>query len=222
MFLDEGQNVLTTWGGKRYVPIPLPTAPVPALAAAALSTRAVSGAQFFGPGLAPGTYGYLFSLLWDDFESAPGAEATVIWAGPGLGEVRVTMPTLPAGASGINVYGRTAGSEVLLARNAAGQLTTSTFLDQGQPLDGQAQVPVNSVYKRGAGRIHRIHVPGSGGTPGAAKVLDSADPTGASPLATVFGPTTPAAGSITDLQIPCKLGILVQSPASMVYLVTYS
>jgi len=222
MFLDEGQNALTTWGGKRYVPIPLPSAPLPALSAAALSTHAVSAAQFFGPGLAPGTYGYLFSLLWDDFEGAPGAETTVAWAGPGLGEVRLVLPTLPAGATGINVYGRAAGAEVLLARNVAGQLSSGTFLDQGQAPDGQAPVPANSVYKRGPGRIHRIHVPGTGGTPGAVKVLDSADPTGGSPLATVFGPTTPPAGSITDLQVACKLGILVQSPASMVYLVTYS
>jgi hypothetical protein len=222
MFLDEGQNALTTWGGKRYVPLPLPTPPVPVLAAAALSTQAVSASQLFGPGLPPGTYGYLFSLLWDDFESAPGGQATVVWAGPGLGEVRVAIPTLPPGASGINIYGRTAGSEILLARNATGQLEPGTFVDQGQALDGQAQVPASSAYKRGAGRVHRIHVPGSGGTPGAVKVLDSADPTGASPLATVFGPTTPAAGSITDLQVPCKLGILVQVPASMVCLVTYS
>ncbi|HVA23636.1 MAG TPA: hypothetical protein VMW62_04510 [Chloroflexota bacterium] len=222
MFLDEGQNTLTTWGGKRYVPIPLPAAPAPALAAAALATHAVSAAQFFGPGLAPGTYGYLFSLLWDDFEGAPGAEATVVWAGPGQGEVRITIPALPVGATGINVYGRTAGSEVLLLRNAAGQLTSGAFLDQGQALDGQAQTPANSIYKRGPGRLHRLHVPGSGGTPGAVKVLDSADPTGSSSLATIFGPTTLSAGSITDLQVPCKLGILIQSPASMVYLATYS
>src|SRR5579862_8357215 len=117
MFLDEGQNALTTWGGKRYVPIPLPAAPTPVLAAAALSTQPVSSSQFFGPGLAAGTYGYRFSLLWDDFESAAGAEATVTWAGPGLGEVRITLPALPAGASGLCVYGRAAGGETLLARN---------------------------------------------------------------------------------------------------------
>ena len=111
---------------------------------------------------------------------------------------------------------------MLLGRNAAGQLAAGTFLDQGQALDGQAQVPANSVFKRGPSRVHRIHVPGSGGTPGAVKVLDSADPTGASPLATLFGPTTPAAGSITDVQIPCKLGILVQYPAAMTFVVTYS
>jgi hypothetical protein len=222
MFFDEGQNVLTSEGGSRYVPIPLPAAPTPVLAAAALSTQPASAAQLFGPGLAPGTYGYLFSLLWDGFEGAPGAEATVIWAGPGLGEVRLTLPALPAGASGINVYGRTAAAEVLLARNAAGQLSSGTFVDQGQALDGQAKVPANSVFKRGAGRVHRLHVPGTGGTPGAVKVLDSADPTGAAALATVFGPTTLAAGSITDVQLPCKLGILIQAPAAMVLLATYS
>lgn len=222
MFIDEGQNALATEGGKHYVPIPLPGAPAPVLASAALSTQAPSSSQFFGPGLAAGTYGYKFSLLWDDFEGAAGAEATVAWAGPGQGEVRITLPALPAGCTGINIYGRTPLGEVLLARNAGGHLSGSTFVDQGQALDGQAAVPANSVYKRGAGRIHRIHVPGSGGTPGAVKVLDTNDPTGASSLTTMFGPATPAAGSITDLQIPCKLGILIQSPAAMVLLVTYS
>lgn len=222
MFIDDGQNALATEGGKRYVPIPMPAAPVPTLAAAALSTQAPSSSQFFGPGLAAGTYGYKFSLLWDDFEGPAGAEATVAWAGPGQGEVRITLPALPAGCTGLNVYGRTAAGEVLLARNVSGQLSGTTFVDQGQALDGQAAVPANSVYKRGAGRIHRIHVPGTGGTPGAVKVLDSNDPTGASSLATVFGPTTPAAGSITDLQLPCKLGMLIQAPAAMVLLVSYS
>src|SRR5581483_7826769 len=146
MFLDEGQNLLATLGGKRFIAIPSPAVPTPALAAAALSTQPVSG-QAFGPGLAPGTYGYLFSLLIDDFETAAGAEATVTWAGPGLGEVRITLPGLPAEASGINIYGRTPAGEVLLARDVHGQLASGTFLDQGQALDGQAAVPANSVYK---------------------------------------------------------------------------
>jgi hypothetical protein len=222
MFFDEGQNALATLGGKRYVPIPLPAAPAPVLSAAGLSSHPSSSAQFFGPGLPAGTYGYLFSVLWDDFEGAPGAEATVAWAGPGPGEVRVTLPALPAGATGLNLYGRTPAGERLLARAAAGQLTAGTFLDQGQPLDGQAPVPANSVFKRGSGRVHRVQVPGTGGTPGAVKILDSADPTGGAALATVFGPSTPAAGSINDLQTPCKAGILIQSPAAMVYVVTYS
>jgi hypothetical protein len=222
MFIDDGQNALATEGGKRYVPIPLPAAPAPTPAAAALSTQAPSSPQFFGPGLAAGTYGYKLSLLWEDFESPAGAEATVNWAGPGLGEVRISLPALPAGCTGLNIYGRTPAGEVLLARNVSGQLSGATFVDQGQALDGQAAVPANSVYKRGGGRIHRIQVPGSGGTPGAVKVLDTGDPTGATGLATVFGPTTPAAGSITDLQVPCKLGILIQYPAAMVLLVTYS
>ena len=221
MFFDEGQNVLATLGGKRLLPIPQPAAPAPVLAAGALATRAASSSQFLGPGLAPGTYGYQFSLLIDDFETAPGAEATVTWAGPGQGEVRVTIPSLPAGATGINVYGRTPAGETLLARNAVAQLTTGTFLDQGQALDGQAAVPANSAFKRGGGRVHRLHVPGTGGTPGNVKIMDTADPTGASGIV-VFGPTTPAAGSISDLQLPCKAGILIQSPAAMVYVVTWS
>jgi len=222
MYLDEGQNTLATLGGKRYVPIPLPAAPVPAIAAAALSTHSPASAQFFGPGLAPGTYGYQFSLLWEDFEGAASAEAIVSWAGPGLGEGRITLPVLAPGVTAINVYGRASGAEVLLARAAAGQLSAATFVDQGQALDGQAPVPANSIFKRGAGRVHRIHVPGTGGTPGNVKMLDSADPTGAGALATIFGPTTLAAGSITDLQAPCRLGILIQSPAAMAYVVTYS
>ena len=48
MFIDEGQDALFTYGGKRYVPIPLPAAPVPVLTAAALSTQAASSAQLFG------------------------------------------------------------------------------------------------------------------------------------------------------------------------------
>jgi hypothetical protein len=222
MHLDEGQNALTSYGGKRYVPIPLPAASAPTLAAAALSTKGPSNARFFGPGLSPGTYGYQFSLLWEDFEGAPGAESTVTWSGPGPGEVRITLPALPEGATGINVYGRTAGAEVLLARNAASQLSAATFVDQGQALDGRAAVPANSVFKRGGGRVHRIHVPGTGATPGNVKILDSADPAGAAALATIFGPTTPAAGSIIDLQVACRRGILIQSPAGMVYVVTYS
>src|SRR5689334_14318181 len=99
MFFDDGQHALTTYGGRRYVPIPLPAAPTPVLAAVALSSQPASSAQAFGPGLAPGTYGYLFSLLWDGFEGAPGAEATVTWAGPGPGEVGITLPVLPAGVS---------------------------------------------------------------------------------------------------------------------------
>jgi len=220
MFLDEGQNLLTTWGGKRYVAIPAPAAPTPVAAAAALGTRPSSAASFFGPGLAPGTYGYRLALLLDDFESQPGPEATVTWAGPGSGEVSISLPALPAGATGLNLYGRTAGSELLLARNVVGQLTAGTFVDQGQPLDGQAQVPANSVYKRGGGRVHRLHVPGTGGTPGNVKVVDTNDPTGASGTI-LFGPSTPAAGSITDLQLPCAAGILIQSPAGMVLVVTY-
>jgi len=221
MFFDDGQHLLATFGGRRCMAIPAPAAPVPVVAAAALASRPVSAAQYFGPGLAPGTYGYRFSLLIDDFETQTGAESTVVWAGPGLGEVAITLPTLPAGATGVNVYGRTAGSEVLLARAATGQLAGATFLDQGQAADGQAQVPANSVFKRGGGRVHRLHVPGAGGTLGNVKILDSADPTGASGTV-LFGPTTPAAGSIVDLQLPCKLGILVQSPAAMVYALTYS
>lgn len=221
MFIDQGQNLLATFGGAQTLPIPMPAAPTPVLTAAALATRPVSSAGFFGPGLAAGSYAYRFSLLMGSFESPPGPEAAVTWAGPGLGEVAITLPALPAGASGINVYGRTAGSEVLLARAAAGQLTAATFLDQGQPLDGQAQAPANSVFKRGGGRLHRLHVPGTGGTPGNVKIMDTADPTGASGL-TVFGPSTPAAGSITDLQLPCALGILIQAPPAMVLLVTYS
>jgi hypothetical protein len=222
MFLDEGHNALATLGGKRYVPLPLPGAPTPVLSAAALSTKAPSAAQFFGPGLAPGTYGYQFSLLWDDFEGAPGSEATVVWAGPGQGEVRITLPVLAAGVTGVNVYGRTPSGETLLARAVAGQLAAGTFLDQGQALDGQAAVPANSAFKHGAGRAHRIHVPGSGGAPGAVKILDSAEPTGAAALATLYGPTTPAAGSITDLQVPCKAGMVVQYPAGMTLVLTYS
>lgn len=133
----------------------------------------------------------------------------------------ITLPPLPSGATAINLYGRTAAAEVLLARKLAGQLSAVTFVDQGQALDGQAQVPANSVFKRGGGRVHRLHVPGTGGTPGNVKILDTADPLGAAGI-TLFGPTTPAAGSILDLQLPCKLGILIQSPAAMVYAVTYS
>ena len=171
MFIDEGQNLLATLGGKRLLPIPPPAAPGPSLAAAALSTRASSGAAFSGPGLAPGTYGYLFSLLIDDFETPPSAEATVTWAGPGLGEVRIAIPTLPAGATGINVYGRTPAGEVMLARNALAQLTIGTFLDQGQALDGQAAVPANSAFKRSGSRVHRLDAPGIGGTLGNVKIL---------------------------------------------------
>ena len=222
MFLDEGQNALATFGGKRYVPAPLPVPAAPALAAGALSNRAVSSAQFLGGGLAAGTYGYVLSYMWEEFEGPAGSEATVSWAGPSLGEVRLTLPALPAGVTGVNVYGRTPSGETLLARNAAGQLSAATFLDQGQPLDPQLPPPANCVFKRGGGRIHRIHVPGTGGTPGAVKVLDSADPTGAAPLATLFGPTTPAAGSITDVQAPCRAGMLVQFPAGMTLVLTYS
>jgi len=221
MFIDEGQNLLATLGGKRYAAIPAPAAPTPALAAAALSTRPSSAAQFFGPGLAAGVYGYRFSLLLDDVETQAGPEATVTWAGPALGEVAIALPALPAGATGLNLYGRTAGGEVLLARNAGSQLAAGTFIDQGQAMDGQGLVPANSLFKRGGGRVHRIHVPGTGGTPGNVKLLDTTDPTGASGIV-LFGPTTPAAGSITDVQLPFKTGLLVQSPAGMVYLVSYS
>jgi hypothetical protein len=222
MYLDEGQQALTTIGGKRYVPLPLPVPAAPGLAAAALGTRAASSSQFLGAGLAPGTYGYLLSYMWEDFEGPAGAEATTTWGGPGQGEVRITLPALPAGVTGVNVYGRTPAGETLLARDAAGQLSAGTFLDQGQPLDGQAPVPANSAFKRGGSRLHRIHVPGTGGTPGPVKVLDSADPTGAAALATLFGPTTPAAGSVADLQVPCRTGILVQFPAGMTLVLTYS
>ncbi|HEU0169060.1 MAG TPA: hypothetical protein VFS62_14880 [Chloroflexota bacterium] len=221
MFIDDGQNLLATLGGKRYAAIPAPAAPTPVLAAAALATRPSSAAQFFGPGLAAGTYGYRFSLLIDDVETQAGPEATVAWAGPGVGEVAVTLPALPAGATALNLYGRTAAGEVLLARNVTGQLAAGAFVDQGQALDGQALVPANSTFKRGGGRVHRIHVPGAGGTPGNVKLIDTSDPTGASGVV-LFGPTTPAAGSITDVQLPFKAGLLVQSPAGMTYLVSYS
>ncbi len=221
MFFDEGQNLLATLGGRRLLPIPTPAAPAPVLAAATLSTQAASSAAALGPGLAAGTYGYRLSLLIDDFESAAGPESTVTWAGPGLGEVRITLPVLPAGATGVNIYGRTQGAEVLLVRAAVGQLAPSTFIDQGQPLAGQQPVPANSAFKRSGGRIHRLHVPGTGGTPGNVKMMDTADPTGGTGI-TVFGPSTPAAASITDLQIPCQAGILIQSPAGMIYAVTYS
>ncbi|MBV8086912.1 MAG: hypothetical protein JO247_19060 [Chloroflexi bacterium] len=221
MFIDEGQNLLATLGGKRCAAIPAPLAPTPVLAAAGLATRPSSAAAYFGPGLATGTYGYRFSLLIDDVETQAGPEATVAWAGPGAGEVAISLPALPAGATGLNLYGRTPAGEVLLARSVAGQLAAGTFVDQGQPLDGQALVPANSMFKRGGGRIHRIHVPGTGGTPGNVKLLDTTDPTGASGTV-LFGPTTPAAGSITDVQLPFKAGLLIQSSAGMTYLVSYS
>src|SRR5579883_1338985 len=175
MYLDEGQQALITYGGKRYAPAPLRVPAAPTLAATALTSQAVSSSQFLGPGLGTATYGYRLSYMWEDVEGPAGPEATVAWAGPGQGEVRITLPILPAGVTGVNIYGRTASGETLLARNAVGQLSPSTFLDQGQALDPQLPVPANSVFKRGGSRLHRIHVPGTGGTPGAVKVLDTAD-----------------------------------------------
>jgi len=75
-----------------------------------------------------------------------------------------------------------------------------------------------TVVKPTAGRLARLIVLGSGGTLGNVTVHDSPDASG--PV--VFGPTTPAAGQVVELQIPCSAGITVVTAAATALLVTYS
>jgi hypothetical protein len=69
----------------------------------------------------------------------------------------------------------------------------------------------------GAGRLCRIHVPGTGGTLGNVTVYDSLTATGT----VLFGPTSPSAGQIIDLQIPVGTGITVVTAAATAAIVTY-
>lgn len=220
MFIDEGQQALVSYGGRKTVFIPGPgVAPAPVLAAVALSTKPAGTAAYLGPGLAAGTYGYLFSWQCEDWEYPVSAEAQVTWNGPGLGEVRVTIPVLAPGATDINLYGRAVGAEVMLQRHLVagvqGQvLAPLTFVDQGQAVDGQLQVAANTYYKRGGGRVHRLHVPGGGGALGNVTIADAANGDGSGGRGNIYGPTMAVVSSITDIQVVCPNGVLVTRAAA--------
>lgn len=85
---------------------------------------------------------------------------------------------------------------------------------------GRAYAPISATTNailNGAGRLCRIHCVGTGGTIGAITAYDSL--TGAGTV--IFGPTTPTAGQIFDLQIPVGTGISVVLAAATTILVTW-
>jgi hypothetical protein len=68
-------------------------------------------------------------------------------------------------------------------------------------------------------RLCKIHIPGTGGTPGNITVYDNG--AGVATGTVLYGPTTPTAGQIIDLQIPCDNGITIVTASAMVGFVTY-
>lgn len=69
----------------------------------------------------------------------------------------------------------------------------------------------------GAGWLRKIHVPGTGGTPGNITIYDALTATG-NPI---YGPTTPSAGQIIDIQRRVGTGITVVTAAATVCDVAY-
>ena len=67
------------------------------------------------------------------------------------------------------------------------------------------------------GRLCRIHVPGTGGTLGNVTVYDNTSGSGTA----IYGPTSPSAGDIIDLQLPVQTGITVVTAAATTLIVTY-
>lgn len=65
----------------------------------------------------------------------------------------------------------------------------------------------------GAGWVRRIHVPGTGGTLGAITIYDNTAASGR----IIFGPTTPTAGQIIDLQRRVAIGIEVVAASATVW-----
>ncbi|MGH2365974.1 MAG: hypothetical protein ACRDGF_10195 [Chloroflexota bacterium] len=100
------------------------------------------------------------------------------------------------------------------------------YLDEAQLLlattGGKFHASVSTagttVVKASAGRLARLMVLGNGGTLGTVTVHDSLDTSG--PI--VYGPTTPSAGDVIELQIPCASGITVVTAAATTLLLTYS
>lgn len=68
-------------------------------------------------------------------------------------------------------------------------------------------------------RACRLHIPGTGGTLGAITIHDNA--AGDTSGDVLFGPTTPSAGQIFDLQIPCALGISITTASATVGFLTF-
>lgn len=75
-----------------------------------------------------------------------------------------------------------------------------------------------TVVSNSPGRLCRIHVPGTGGTPGNITIYDNAS---AGSGQVLYGPTTPSAGQIIDIQAPVQSGITVVTASAMVCYVTY-
>lgn len=67
------------------------------------------------------------------------------------------------------------------------------------------------------GRLCRVHVPGTGGTLGDVTIYDNTAGSGTA----IYGPTSPSAGDVIDLQIPVQTGITVVTAAATTLIVTF-
>jgi hypothetical protein len=107
------------------------------------------GTATTGGTLAAATYGYRITQTGGpgNGETLPSAEATIVVpAGTATNVVTVSWPTLPNGSK-VNVYGRTAGGELLLASG----ITATSWTDTGS-INPAGALPVSNT---------------TGGTPGA-------------------------------------------------------
>lgn len=68
----------------------------------------------------------------------------------------------------------------------------------------------STLALNGAGRLCRLHVVGTGGTLGNVTIYDALTATG-NPI---FGPTSPSAGQIIDIQFPVGTGIYIVTAAA--------
>lgn len=118
--------------------------------------------------------------------------------------------TLPPGTGTViqAVYNDTAGNDIPSVYNEG---------NAGGWKVNRISTATSTTVLTGAGWLRKLHIPGTGGTLGNITVYDNTSATGTP----IYGPTTPSAGAIIDIQRRVSTGIFVVTASATTVDVAY-